>query len=120
MMERYQRRYGVSGTFGNRAMAPFVAEPAPFSKERESYGLVCWATPTHTRRSRSWSCGGACWPITWDCSGNLVFAARAMPSECAPELGSLISIISVGHVDEAEAAAVLRTVVFNTSTIPLA
>ena len=40
--------------------------------------------------------------------GELVFVGQGQAERLRAELGGLISIVSVGHVDEAEAAAVLR------------
>jgi len=40
--------------------------------------------------------------------GELVFVGQGQAERLRAELGGLIAIVSVGHVDEAEAAAVLR------------
>ena len=59
-MERYKKRYGVSGIFGNRVVAPFVAYLPLFQKREESYGSEYWATHIHMHHYQFLVVGGSC------------------------------------------------------------
>ena len=108
MMERYQKRYGVLAILGNRVVAPFVAVPGPFSKEGKILRIgVLGNTYSYSPLPLL---GRAVARAADDLGlrGELVFVGDGQAERLRAELGGLISIVSVGHVEEAAAAAVLR------------
>ena len=108
MMERYKKRYGVSGTLGNRVVAPFVATPAPFSKEGKTLRIGVLGNTYSYSPLPVLGCAVARAAEDLGLNGELVFVGQGQAERLRAELGGLISIVSVGHVHEAEAAAVLR------------
>ncbi len=108
MMERYQKRYRVLGTLGNRVVAPFVAEPAPFSKDQRILRIGVLGNTYSYSPLRVLGRAVARAADDLGLRGELVFVGEGHADRLRAELGGLISIVSVGHVDEAEAVAVLR------------
>jgi hypothetical protein len=108
MMERYQKRYRVLGTFGNRVVAPFVPVPAPFSKERKILRIGVLGNTYSYSPLPVLGRAVARAADALGLRGELVFVGQGQAERLRAELGGLVAIVSVGHVDEAEAAAVLR------------
>ena len=89
-------------------MAPFVAVPAPFSKEERILRIgVLGNTYSYSPLPRSWRAVARA-ADDLGLRGELVFVGQGQAERLRSELGGLISIVSVGHVEEAKAAAVLR------------
>ncbi len=108
MMERYKKRYGVLGTIGNRVVAPFVAVPAPFSKDGRILRIGVLGNTYSYSPLRVLGRTVARAADDLGLRGELVFVGQGHAERLRAELGSLISIVSVGHVEETKAAAVLR------------
>ncbi len=108
MMERYKKRYGVIAILGNRVVAPFVAVPAPFSKDGKILRIGVLGNTYSYSPLRVLGRTVARAADDLGLRGELVFVGLGHAERLRAELGGLISIVSVGHVEEAKAAAVLR------------
>lgn len=108
MMDRYRRRYGVEGVFGNRAVAPFVAEPAPFSKEEKVLRIgVLGNTYSYSPLP---ILGKAVGKAASDLGirGELVFVGQGQADRLRADLGGLVDVVGVGQVAEDRGVEVLR------------
>jgi glycosyltransferase involved in cell wall biosynthesis len=118
MLERYRRRYGVEAKLGNRGVAPFEREPAPFDKaERVLRVGVLGSTYSYApvpRLARALARAAEGLGVR----GELVFVGHGHADRVRAAFGDRIGVVGHGHVPEERAAEILRRCFLNYLAYP--